>query len=306
MIDQSYKYEKFMFYIGKGSKYMGIVISVINNKGGVAKTTSVLLLAELLAYLDQKVLVVDLDGQSNVSLALHAYVEEAESSIMGRTVPNQENIFEVFVDRLRGRKEIMSRVIYPTNIKGISILPSNKRFGRIESCLMDCYKGPFILSKALRAIKEDFNFILIDNAPALDFFTMNSIAASDYIITPVREDGFSKKGLKEILDVINDIKEEHDLDHVKFLGTFLTQVDPRTNIFKERIHDYERSIPDLLFKTYIRKDTKVTQMESKFIPMLSHSLESNALLDYCHLLLEMNILCEPEDYKLRKSIGEAK
>lgn len=146
---------------------------------------------------------------------------------------------------------------------------------------------------------------MIDNAPALDFFTTNSIAASDYIITPVREDGFSKKGLKEILDVINDIKEEHDLTHVKFLGTFLTQVDPRTNAVKERIREYQNIIPDLLFKTYIRRDTKVAQMESKFIPMLEHSLDSNALIDYCHLLLEMDILQVPQREKLLRSIGEA-
>lgn len=279
------------------------VISAVNNKGGVAKTTSILLLAELLAYLDQRVLVIDLDGQSNVSLALHAYVEEPEAGIMGRIPPLQENIFEVFVDRLRKREDVM-KVIYSTNIPGISIIPSSKRFSRIQSCLADCYKGPFVLAKAIRSIKDDFDFILIDNAPALDFFTTNSIAASDYIITPVREDGFSRKGLKEILDVVNDIKEEHDLEHVRFLGTFLTQVDPRTNVVKERIRDYQNTIPELLFKTYIRRDTKIAQMESRFVPMLQHSLESKALIDYCHLLLEMKILRETERIKLLKSIGE--
>ena len=281
---------------------MGVVISAINNKGGVAKTTSILLLAELMAYLGGKVLVVDLDGQSNASLALHSYVEETESSIMGRTAPKQENIFEVFVDRLKTKEEIYN-VIYPTNISGISIIPSSKRFSQIERSLMDCYKSPFVLSKVMRAIKDDFDFILIDNAPALDFFTANSIAASDYIITPVREDGFSRKGLKEILDAVNNIKDEHDLMNVKFLGTFLTQVDPRTNVVKERILDYQKTIPDLLFKTYIRRDTKIAQMESKFVPMLQHSLESNALVDYCHLLLEMNILDADKRTLLLQSIG---
>ena len=282
---------------------MGITISAINNKGGVAKTTSILLLAELLAYLGEKVLVVDLDGQSNVSVALHAYVEESESSIMGRTPAKQENIFEVFVDRLKVKEEVM-KVVYPTNIPGISIIPSSKRFSQIERSLMDCYKSPFVLAKALRCIKDEFDFILIDNAPALDFFTTNSIAASDYIITPVREDGFSKKGLREILDAVNTIKDEHDLYHVKFLGTFLTQVDPRTNIVKERIADYQATIPELLFKTYIRRDTKIAQIESKFVPMLHHSLDSNALIDYCHLLLEMNILAPEKRRLLLKSIGE--
>lgn len=280
------------------------VISAVNNKGGVGKTTTILLMAELLAYLDQKVLVIDLDGQSNSSLALHSYVEESEASIARRVPPKQENIFELFVDRLRSHDEVM-KLVYPTNIKGVSIIPSSKRFSKIESCMSECYKGPFILAKAIKAIKDEFDFILIDNAPALDFFTTNSIAASDYIITPVREDGFSRKGLKEILDVVNEIKDEHDLDHVKFLGTFMTQVNPRTTMVKERTLDYQKNIPDLLFHTYIRNDTKVAQMESKFVPMLEHSLESNALFDYCHLLMEMEILPDQVAQKLRCSIGEA-
>lgn len=284
---------------------MGIVISSLNNKGGVRKTTSILLLAELLAYLEQKVLVVDLDGQSNISMALHAYVEETESSIMGRTAPAQENIFEVFVERLRSREELL-KVIYPTNIKGIDIIPSSKRFARIESSMLECYKGPFVLNKALRSIKDDYDYVLIDNAPSLDWFTTNSIAASNYVITPIREDGFSKKGLREILDVIREIKDEHDLENVKFLGTFLTQVDPRTIAVRERIRDYQEAIPELIFKTYIRRDTKIAQIESSFVPMLEYSLDSNALIDYCNLLLEMGVLKGDASRKLKLSMGEDK
>ena len=280
------------------------VMCSVNNKGGVGKTTSILVLAELLAYLGEKVLVIDLDGQSNLSLALHTYVEETESSIMGRTEPAQRNIFEVFVDRLRTAEELQ-KVIYPTNISGIDIIPSSKRYTWIESAMMDCYKSPFVLSKAIKALKGEYDYILIDNAPSLDWFTTNSIAASDYVITPIREDGFSKKGLKEILDIVNAIKYEHDLDHVKFLGTFLTQVDPRTTAVKERIREYQETIPELLFSTYIRRDTKIVQIESKFIPLLEHSVDSNALIDYCHLLLEMGILSEPAKDKLLQSIGNA-
>lgn len=112
------------------------VISAVNNKGGVGKTTTILLMAELLAYLDQKVLVIDLDGQSNSSLALHSYVEESEASIAGRVPPKQENIFELFVDRLRSHDEVM-KLVYPTNIKGVSIIPSSKRFSKIESCMSE-------------------------------------------------------------------------------------------------------------------------------------------------------------------------
>ena len=126
------------------------------------------------------------------------------------------------------------------------------------------------------------------------------------MITPIREDGFSKKGLREILDVIREIKDEHDLENVKFLGTFLTQVDPRTIAVRERIRDYQEAIPELIFKTYIRRDTKIAQIESSFVPMLEYSLDSNALIDYCNLLLEMGVLKGDASRKLKLSMGEDK
>ena len=268
------------------------ILSVVNNKGGVAKTTSILIFSELLAYLGKKVLVVDLDGQSNLSLALHQYIEDTSASIAGRIAPSKKNISEIFKERPKKKEQLLD-FIYSTPIKNISIIPSSKRFNSIESNMDPCFKSPFILNKALTA--------MIDNAPALDFFTLNSIVASDYIVTPIREDGFSKKGLFEIMETINNLTEEYDLS-LTFLGAFLTQVNPSTIAVKERIREYKESIPDYFFNTYIRKDTKIAQIESEFIPILEHSLDSNALLDYSHLLLELGILDDLSKQRLEMSL----
>lgn len=277
------------------------ILSIINNKGGVGKTTSTLVLSELLGYLGKKVLVIDLDGQSNASLTLHSYVQESDASVAGRIAPLQENIFEIFTERIRDQ-ENLSRVIYRTNIDNIDIIPSSNRFKNIERNLEECYRSPFILSKAVKVLKNQYDYILIDNAPALNFFTLNSIVASDYVITPVRVEDYSKKGVREILDTLNQIKEEYDLE-TKFLGVFVTQANIITNIHKERIQDYEKEIGDKLFKTVIRRDTKIEQMESKHKPILSIGVDSNALIDYCNLLIEMNILDEQSEEILKKSIS---
>lgn len=279
-----------------------MVLSIINNKGGVGKTATTLIMADLLAYLDFRVLVLDLDGQSNVSLTLHSYVKESASSVSGRTEPEQENIFEVFVDRIRTKEEII-KLINHTNIQGVDIIPSSNRFNNIEKNLEDCYKSPFILNKAIRAIKDEYDFVLIDNSPSMNFFTLNSIVASDYIITPVRSEDYSKKGVVEILDKLNQIKDEYDLDHVKFLGAFLTQADSRTNVYKECVQEYRNEIADKFFNTCIRRDTKIEQMQKKHIPMLQLSTDSNALIDYCNLLLEMDILPDEAKEKLMMSVN---
>lgn len=276
-------------------------MSIVNNKGGVGKTTTTLVLAELLAYLNKKVLVIDLDGQSNTTLTLHSYVQESEASINGRVAPIQENIFEVFVDRIR-EKEKLSKLIYKTNINGVDIIPSSSRFKNIEKNLEECYRSPFILAKAIKVIRDDYDYIIIDNSPAMNFFTLNSIVASDLIITPVRVEEYSKKGVREILDTFNQIKDEYDLD-VEFLGVFLTQVNTRTNIYKERIENYREELKEKFFSTVIRQDTKIEQMESKHKPILEISADSNALIDYCNLILEMNILDEKSTDILRASIG---
>lgn len=278
------------------------VISIINNKGGVGKTATTLILAELLAYLGFRVLVIDLDGQSNVSLTLHAYVKESASSVSGRTAPEQENVFEIFVDRLKTKADVL-RLILHTNIPGVHILPSSNRFNNIEKNLEDCYKSPFILSKAIRAVTEDYDYILIDNSPAMNFFTLNSIVASDYIITPVRSEDYSKKGVVEILDKLNQIRDEYDLDKVKFLGAFLTQADSRTNVYRECVQEYRDEIADKFFNTCIRRDTKIEQMQKRHIPMLQLSNDSNAFIDYCNLLLEMDILPDNAKEKLILSIS---
>ena len=146
----------------KEKKVMCRTMSIVNNKGGVGKTTTTLVLAELLAYLNKKVLVIDLDGQSNTTLTLHSYVQESEASINGRVAPIQENIFEVFVDRIR-EKEKLSKLIYKTNINGVDIIPSSSRFKNIEKNLEECYRSPFILAKAIKVIKDDYDYIIKDN-----------------------------------------------------------------------------------------------------------------------------------------------
>lgn len=277
-------------------------LSIINNKGGVGKTTTTIILAELLAYLGKRVLCVDLDGQSNLSLALHAYVEDSPAVIQHRIRAEKENVTELFLERYRTKEEVFP-LIYSTNLRNVDIIPSSKRFKNIDA---DVVRNPgnnnILLKKALKALEDMYDYILIDNAPANNILTVNSILASDYILVPVRVEDFSYKGLKETLRDIAYIKEEHDSD-VVFLGAFVTQANQRTNVYRERVAQYSQELGDKFLKTSIRRDTQVEQVESKMVPMLEHSKSSNALYDYACLLLEMNILDSESTNLLRESIG---
>lgn len=279
-------------------------ISIVNNKGGVGKTSSTGFLAELLAFLGKRVLVVDLDQQSNISMMLGHYVLDSSAVIAGMENPAEPNIAELFKYRYRTREEVLC-LIYPTSIPGLDILPASKRHKQTPTILFANSTGNnnIILKKALSSIKNDYDFILIDNAPANDILTVNSMFASDLVYVPVRLEGFSYEGLRETIDTIKYIKEEHDLDTVSFGGAFLTQVETNTNIFKGLKENYEEELCERFLTTPIRKDVKVNEVETKFMPILDYCPNTNAVFDYAGLLLEMNILDEEAACLLSKSIG---
>ena len=139
---------------------------------------------------------------------------------------------------------------------------------------------------------------MIDNAPASDILTVNSIFASDYIVTPVRVEDYSYKGLKETVADIIYIKREHDLEHVEFLGAYITQANIITNAYKNRLQICEAALQEKFLKTPIRMDTKINELESKHVSLINFCPQSNALNDYAKLLLEMHILDEAAQAEL--------
>lgn len=284
---------------------MAKVISVTNNKGGVGKTTTSEVLGELLAFLGKRVLVIDLDEQSNLSMLLNRYEEDSSEVINGYEKPEHENIAELFKMRYRKREDVL-KLILETNIPNLHIIPSSKRHKNSQRNINANETGNnnIILKKALAAIKDDYDFIIIDNAPASNILTVNSMFASDYVITPVRVEGFSYKGLKETLDTIIYIKEEHDIEDLDFLGVFITQAELNTNIYKDLRETYEKELGSKFLRTPIRKDKNISETETEFKPILEHSPNTNAVFDYARLLLELNILDNDAAQMLKCAIGE--
>lgn len=269
---------------------MAITISLLNNKGGVAKTTSTAVFAELLAYLKYKVLVVDLDEQSNLSMYFHTYSEDSEDIISGLRQSECQNICELFKYRYRTKEEIKT-LIKATYINGIDIIPSSKRHGRtVLELTLNTGNNNIVLKRALKTIKDDYDFILIDNAPASNILTVNSMFASDYILTPVNVEQFSFKGLKETLSSILYIKEEHDLEDIKFLGAFITRADMQTIAFKNGKNMFETALGSRIFKTAIHRDTKINEANQTLCPLLSCKGDNNAVVDYAKLLIETKLL----------------
>lgn len=279
------------------------IISIINNKGGVGKTTSTAIFAELLSYLGKKTLLVDLDGQSNLSMQFQSYTEDSENVLHGMEEASDENIAELFKYRMRTREDV-TKTIKQTPLDNVHIIPSSKRHKKTPNNLLLHQTGNnnIILKKALNAIREDYDYILIDNAPASDILTVNSMFASDYVVVPVRLEKYSYKGLTETLSDINYIKEEHGIDNPNLLGVFITQAEPNTKVYKKNNEKYIHELEDKFFRTSIRKDISIATMEDELKPILSVNPNCNAVFDYAELLLEMGILDKKSTEILEKTI----
>lgn len=284
---------------------MAKVISITNHKGGVGKTTTTAILGELLAYLGKRVLLIDNDPQGNLSSMLGQRPEDSQEVVEGMETSDFITIHELYRFKFRDKDKVQS-AIHHTYIENIDIIPSTKRHKNTITYLLTNTAGNVnnILKKALETVKDDYDFILIDNAPATDLLTVNSYFVTDEIITPVRCESFSYEGMLEILQRISYIKEEHDIETVNFKGVFITQVEPNTNVYKDIREQYMEQLQGKFLDTPIRKSVAIPEVETSFKPILIHKPNSSAVFDYAELLLEIQILNDEDTAKLKAAIGK--
>lgn len=267
------------------------IISFINNKGGAAKTASCTVIAELLACLNYKVLLVDLDEQSNLSMQFRKH--EDTPYLIDNVLTQRYNTLEQ-----------MQPCIQKTYIKNIDIIANYKeRKSTVQLITADTsLNNNILLKKALAPIKDNYDFILIDTAPASNILIINAMYVSDYVITPVKAEENSYEGLETTLKNINRIVDEFDINTMEFLGVFMTVVNKRTKNFQEWSQKYRNELGNKFFNTSIRCDAKLEESQTKRKSLIEIDPRSRALNDYANLLLEMKIIDQEHEQALREAM----
>lgn len=286
---------------------MAKVISYINNKGGVGKTTSCACFGEILAFLGKRVLLVDEDPQGNLSMLYGGYYDDSQDGLE----PKYKNIAELFKYRYKTADE-MHQIIYKVShdedsyLNRLDILPATHRHEKSVHEITSNLTGNnyVILKRGLDAIQDEYDFILIDNAPANNILTVNSMMTSDIVYIPVCSEGFSYQGLQTTIRSIMDIKSDYCLDRLTFGGVFITRSRSNTTVYKGIVKRYEEEFGENFFKSAIRLDTIIEDCESKMIPLLSSEKPSPAVSDYFRLIDEMGILDEKTTALLRLAFIE--
>ena len=243
------------------------VISFANQKGGVAKTTSTLNLAVAFAESGHQVLCVDLDPQGNLTMSQGIDPDRVEKSM-----------FDVLVHHIPIRDVIQSReidiAVASIDLAGAEIAMSTQ-IGRERS-----------LEKALKVVENDYDFVCIDTPPSLGLLTVNALTASDKVIVPVQCEYLSMRGLLQLQNTLEMIKENLN-PRVEIEGILPTMLDSRTVHAKEAVAILEENFGDLVFKSRIRKAIKFAEAPVRGASLLKYDPKSNAADYYRDLAKEV-------------------
>jgi chromosome partitioning protein len=249
---------------------LGRIIAVTNQKGGVGKTTTSVNLGACLAYIGQKVLLVDIDPQGNATSGVG--VEKGDV---------HQCIYDVLVDDVDVRETIKQ-----SKVENLSIVPATISLAGAEIELVPTISREVRLKKALEKVKDDFDYIIIDCPPSLGLLTINALTASDAVVIPVQCEYYALEGLSQLLSTVRLVQKHlnHDL---MIDGVLLTMLDARTNLGIQVIEEVKKYFQDKVYRTIIPRNVRLSEAPSHGEPIIIYDPKSRGAEVYLELAKEV-------------------
>jgi chromosome partitioning protein len=243
------------------------IIAVSNQKGGVAKTSTCLNLGLSLALYDKRVLLIDFDVQANLTISL-GYNEDTS-----------------FFDVLNGEPDAVAKLAIETKYPNLWLFPSNKNMVLINKKYFGAHNFEFLLKDRLLPIKDQYDYILIDTPPSIEFFTLNALTASQLVVIPSQCDYLSTHGIDQILKLIDLIKAKTN----PFLNAriLITMFDKQSTASKVIFSKLDQLYPGMAYDTHIEMDPRIKEAQIMSMPVLQYNKESKAGRQYLSLAKEI-------------------
>ena len=246
------------------------VIAVINQKGGVGKSTTVINLSACLGENKKKVLVIDFDPQGNSTSGYGIEKEELE-----------HDVYDVILHDYPIEDTIME-----TCEPNVFIVPATIQLATAEIELVTAMARESVLKDALNKVKDEFDYVLIDCPPSLGLLTINALIAANSLLIPIQCEYYALEGVAKLLESMQMVKRRMNPD-LEIFGVLMTMFDSRTTLSKQVVDEVQGYFGKKMFKTIIPRNVKVSEAPSHGMPVVQYARVSKGSLAYMKLAKEV-------------------